>query len=116
MMALQPTREPMFDQTITTSLYVACFHCFKRLPFVIIFLIFIAIFDFMITCKKESIESVEVCVSRIVANAKAAVAKVVSIMIFKNPVTAMGMPGFGVTIMGVVLYNEARKRSKVTVH
>ncbi|KAL7608422.1 probable sugar phosphate/phosphate translocator At1g12500 [Lactuca sativa] len=53
---------------------------------------------------------------QVLGNAKAAVAAVVSVMIFKNPVTAMGISGFGVTIMGVVLYSEARKRSKVTVH
>jgi hypothetical protein len=28
----------------------------------------------------------------------------------------MGMVGFAVTIMGVVLYSEAKKRSKVTTH
>ncbi|KAI3501187.1 hypothetical protein L1887_29049 [Cichorium endivia] len=53
---------------------------------------------------------------QVLGNAKAAVAAVVSVMIFKNPVTAMGISGFAVTIMGVVLYSEARKRSKVTVH
>ncbi|KAI3886081.1 hypothetical protein MKX03_003662 [Papaver bracteatum] len=51
---------------------------------------------------------------QVLGNAKAAVAAVVSVLIFKNPVTIMGMTGFGVTIMGVVCYSEAKKRSKVT--
>uniref|UniRef100_A0A5B6ZYQ6 Sugar phosphate transporter domain-containing protein n=1 Tax=Davidia involucrata TaxID=16924 RepID=A0A5B6ZYQ6_DAVIN len=53
---------------------------------------------------------------QVLGNAKAAVAAVVSVLIFRNPVTVMGMTGFAVTIMGVVLYSEAKKRSKVTVH
>lgn len=53
---------------------------------------------------------------QVLGNAKAAVAAVVSVLIFRNPVTVMGMTGFGVTVMGVVLYSEAKKRSKITVH
>ena len=53
---------------------------------------------------------------QVLGNAKAAVAAVVSVLIFRNPVTVMGMTGFAVTIMGVVLYSEAKKRSKVTTH
>ncbi|KAK7389297.1 hypothetical protein VNO78_24168 [Psophocarpus tetragonolobus] len=53
---------------------------------------------------------------QVLGNAKAAVAAVVSVLIFRNPVTLMGMAGFGITIMGVVLYSEAKKRSKVTTH
>ncbi|KAL8138662.1 hypothetical protein V2J09_004663 [Rumex salicifolius] len=53
---------------------------------------------------------------QVLGNAKAAVAAVVSVLIFRNPVTAMGMAGFAVTVMGVVLYSEARKRSKHTAH
>ncbi|KAJ4955524.1 hypothetical protein NE237_012307 [Protea cynaroides] len=53
---------------------------------------------------------------QVLGNAKAALAAVVSVLIFRNPVTVMGMTGFGVTIMGVVLYTDARKRSKVTAH
>ncbi|KAH7549525.1 hypothetical protein JRO89_XS13G0045100 [Xanthoceras sorbifolium] len=49
---------------------------------------------------------------QVLGNAKAAVAAVVSVLIFRNPVTAMGITGFAVTIMGVVLYSEARKRCK----
>ncbi|OVA07729.1 Drug/metabolite transporter [Macleaya cordata] len=53
---------------------------------------------------------------QVLGNAKAAVAAVVSVLIFRNPVTVMGMTGFGVTIMGVVLYSEAKKRSRATAH
>lgn len=53
---------------------------------------------------------------QVLGNAKAAVAAVVSVLIFRNPVTVMGMVGFLITIMGVVLYSEAKKRSKVTTH
>lgn len=53
---------------------------------------------------------------QVLGNAKAAAAAVVSVLIFRNPVTAMGMAGFAVTVMGVVLYSEAKKRSKVTAH
>uniref|UniRef100_M4DJU1 Sugar phosphate transporter domain-containing protein n=1 Tax=Brassica campestris TaxID=3711 RepID=M4DJU1_BRACM len=50
---------------------------------------------------------------QVLGNGKAAVAAGVSGLIFRNPVTVMGVAGFGVTIMGVVLYSEARKRSKL---
>ncbi|KQK07828.1 probable sugar phosphate/phosphate translocator At3g11320 [Brachypodium distachyon] len=49
---------------------------------------------------------------QVLGNAKGAVAVVVSILIFRNPVTVVGMLGYGVTIAGVVLYGEAKKRSK----
>ncbi|KAK9103522.1 hypothetical protein Sjap_020776 [Stephania japonica] len=49
---------------------------------------------------------------QVLGNAKAAVAAVVSVLIFRNPVTIMGMTGFAVTIMGVVAYSEAKKRSR----
>ncbi|KAF2928894.1 hypothetical protein DAI22_05g017000 [Oryza sativa Japonica Group] len=48
----------------------------------------------------------------VLGNAKGAVAVVVSILIFRNPVTFMGMLGYGITVAGVVLYGEAKKRSK----
>ncbi|XP_076905700.1 putative sugar phosphate/phosphate translocator At1g12500 [Bidens hawaiensis] len=53
---------------------------------------------------------------QVLGNAKAAVAAVVSVLIFRNPVTVMGISGFGVTIMGVVLYSEAKRRLKGTAH
>ncbi|KAF8725723.1 hypothetical protein HU200_020272 [Digitaria exilis] len=49
---------------------------------------------------------------QVLGNAKGAVAVVVSILIFKNPVTVVGMLGYGITVLGVVLYGEAKKRSK----
>ncbi|KAK4796127.1 hypothetical protein SAY86_028453 [Trapa natans] len=55
-----------------------------------------------------------VTIEKVLGNAKAAVAAVVSVLIFRNPVTVMGMAGFSVTVMGVVLYSEAKKRSKVS--
>ncbi|KAK8963217.1 putative sugar phosphate/phosphate translocator [Platanthera guangdongensis] len=51
---------------------------------------------------------------QVLGNAKAAIAAIVSVFIFQNPVTVMGMTGFGITIFGVVLYSEAKKRSKIS--
>lgn len=53
---------------------------------------------------------------QVLGNAKAAVAAIVSILIFRNPVTIMGMTGFFITVMGVVIYSEAKRRSKATAH
>lgn len=52
---------------------------------------------------------------QVLGNGKAAVAAVVSILIFRNLVSVMGMVGFGVTVSGVVLYSEAKKRTKQTM-
>ncbi|GJN36227.1 hypothetical protein PR202_gb25067 [Eleusine coracana subsp. coracana] len=49
---------------------------------------------------------------QVLGNAKGAVAVVVSILIFRNPVTVVGMLGYGITVAGVVLYGEAKKRNK----
>ncbi|XP_010685639.1 probable sugar phosphate/phosphate translocator At3g11320 [Beta vulgaris subsp. vulgaris] len=49
---------------------------------------------------------------QVLGNAKGAVAVVVSILIFKNPVSVTGMLGYCLTVIGVVLYSEAKKRSK----
>ncbi|PWA52814.1 hypothetical protein CTI12_AA447300 [Artemisia annua] len=43
--------------------------------------------------------------------AKGAVAVVVSILIFRNPVSVIGMAGYSLTVIGVVLYGEVKKRS-----
>ncbi|KAF8394962.1 hypothetical protein HHK36_018901 [Tetracentron sinense] len=48
----------------------------------------------------------------VLGNAKGAVAVVVSILIFKNPISVIGMFGYAITVTGVVLYSEAKKRSK----
>ncbi|MBA0708353.1 hypothetical protein Golax_023486, partial [Gossypium laxum] len=48
---------------------------------------------------------------QVLGNAKGAVAVVISIMIFKNPVSITGMLGYSLTVAGVILYTEAKKRS-----
>ncbi|GAV74489.1 TPT domain-containing protein [Cephalotus follicularis] len=49
---------------------------------------------------------------QVLGNAKGAVAVVISVMIFKNPVSVTGMLGYSLTVFGVILYSEAKKRSK----
>ncbi|XP_008783674.1 probable sugar phosphate/phosphate translocator At3g11320 [Phoenix dactylifera] len=49
---------------------------------------------------------------QVLGNAKGAVAVVVSILIFRNPVSVTGMLGYTLTVIGVILYSEAKKRSK----
>ncbi|CAM8963603.1 unnamed protein product [Rhodiola kirilowii] len=49
---------------------------------------------------------------QVLGNAKGAVAVVVSILIFKNPVSLTGMLGYGLTVSGVILYGEAKQRDK----
>ncbi|KAG2723837.1 hypothetical protein I3760_02G189300 [Carya illinoinensis] len=49
---------------------------------------------------------------QVLGNAKGAVAVVVSILIFRNPVSVTGMLGYALTVFGVILYSEAKKRSK----
>ena len=49
---------------------------------------------------------------QVLGNAKGAVAVVVSIILFRNPVSGIGMVGYGITIAGVVAYSEAKKRGK----
>ncbi|KAF9598557.1 hypothetical protein IFM89_028089 [Coptis chinensis] len=48
---------------------------------------------------------------QVLGNAKGAVAVVVSISIFRNPVSVTGMLGYTLTVIGVILYSEAKKRS-----
>jgi len=48
---------------------------------------------------------------QVLGNAKGAVAVVVSILIFKNPVSVTGMLGYTLTVLGVILYSEAKKRN-----
>nr|GMC59126.1 probable sugar phosphate/phosphate translocator At3g11320 [Ipomoea batatas] len=49
---------------------------------------------------------------QVLGNAKGAVAVVVSILIFRNPVSVTGMLGYSLTVFGVVLYSEAKKRNR----
>ncbi|CAN4109151.1 unnamed protein product [Withania somnifera] len=49
---------------------------------------------------------------QVLGNAKGAVAVVISILLFRNPVTFIGIAGYAVTVMGVVAYGESKRRSK----
>lgn len=49
---------------------------------------------------------------QVLGNAKGAVAVVVSILLFRNPVSVTGMLGYTLTVSGVVLYGEVKKRAK----
>ncbi|KAI4383981.1 hypothetical protein MLD38_009758 [Melastoma candidum] len=49
---------------------------------------------------------------QVLGNAKGAVAVVVSILIFRNPVSVTGMLGYSLTVISVVLYSESKKRRK----
>ncbi|GAA0153226.1 secondary carrier transporter [Lithospermum erythrorhizon] len=49
---------------------------------------------------------------QVLGNAKGAVAVVISILIFRNPVTITGIAGYTLTVMGVVAYGEAKRRFK----
>ncbi|GMN55398.1 hypothetical protein TIFTF001_024516 [Ficus carica] len=47
---------------------------------------------------------------QVLGNAKGAVAVVISILLFRNPVTVMGIGGYTITVMGVAAYGEAKRR------
>lgn len=49
---------------------------------------------------------------QVLGNAKGAVAVVISILLFRNPVTFVGIAGYTMTVMGVVAYGEAKRRYK----
>ncbi|KAJ7529679.1 hypothetical protein O6H91_15G061600 [Diphasiastrum complanatum] len=49
---------------------------------------------------------------QVLGNAKSVVAAAISVLIFQNPVTIVGMTGFAITIIGVALYSEAKKWAK----
>ncbi|KAL9254614.1 putative sugar phosphate/phosphate translocator [Drosera capensis] len=49
---------------------------------------------------------------QVLGNAKGAVAVVISILLFRNPVTFMGIGGYTITVLGVVAYGEAKRRYK----
>eukprot|EP00850_Spirogloea_muscicola_P002593 SM000010S04231 [mRNA] locus=s10:393984:395936:+ [translate_table: standard] len=49
---------------------------------------------------------------QVLGNAKGAVAVVISILIFKNPVSLLGMIGYTITVSGVICYSEAKRRTK----
>ncbi|KAL0383513.1 UNVERIFIED_CONTAM: udp-uronic acid transporter 1 [Sesamum calycinum] len=47
---------------------------------------------------------------QVLGNAKGAVAVVISILIFRNPVTFIGIAGYTMTVMGVAAYGESKRR------
>eukprot|EP01018_Ginkgo_biloba_P029232 Gb_35221 [translate_table: standard] len=49
---------------------------------------------------------------QVLGNAKGAVAVVISILLFRNPVSFVGMAGYTLTVIGVVLYGESKRRWK----
>ncbi|CAI9755976.1 unnamed protein product [Fraxinus pennsylvanica] len=49
---------------------------------------------------------------QVLGNAKGAVAVVISILLFRNPVTFIGIAGYSMTVMGVVAYGESKRRYK----
>ncbi|XP_077253151.1 UDP-URONIC ACID TRANSPORTER 1-like [Tasmannia lanceolata] len=49
---------------------------------------------------------------QVLGNAKGAVAVVISIFIFRNPVSLIGMVGYSMTVIGVVIYGETKRRYK----
>ncbi len=49
---------------------------------------------------------------QVLGNAKGAVAVVVSILLFRNPISVVGMVGYSLTVFGVFLYSEAKRRCK----
>lgn len=49
---------------------------------------------------------------QVLGNAKGAVAVVISILLFQNPVTTMGIGGYTMTVLGVAAYGEAKRRYK----
>lgn len=48
---------------------------------------------------------------QVLGNAKGVVATVVSIALFRNPVSTAGMIGYSLTVLGVILYSESKKQS-----
>lgn len=54
--------------------------------------------------------SLELCCDQVLGNAKGAVAVVISILLFRNPVTAVGIGGYTITVLGVIAYGEAKRR------
>lgn len=49
---------------------------------------------------------------QVLGNAKGAVAVVISILLFRNPVTVVGIGGYTITVLGVAAYGETKRRCK----
>jgi len=53
---------------------------------------------------------------QVLGNAKGVVATIVSILLFRNPVSATGMVGYTITVFGVIAYSEAKKHATKQQH
>lgn len=49
---------------------------------------------------------------QVLGNAKGVIAAVISVMIFKNQLTGLGVMGYGITVVGVFCYSEVKRRSR----
>ena len=91
-------------------IYIFVFQRFNRyICNVALFLFFFPLSSFL---EVQHLYNKELWFFQVLGNAKGAVAVVVSILIFRNPVSVTGMLGYSLTVMGVILYSEAKKRSK----
>lgn len=50
---------------------------------------------------------------QVIGNAKGVIAAVVSVMVFHNPVTYKGIVGYAITVSGVFLYSESKRRRNI---
>jgi hypothetical protein len=57
---------------------------------------------------------VQLCL-QVLGNAKGVVCAALSIMIFHNPVTFMGMTGYAITVLGVFMYSESKRQSAKSI-
>ncbi|THU67946.1 hypothetical protein C4D60_Mb05t30080 [Musa balbisiana] len=82
---------------------------------------FTAVFAYLMTLRRESwityitlvpVVTGVIIASGVLGNAKGAVAVVISILIFRNPVSFTGMAGYTLTVIGVILYSESKKLNK----
>jgi hypothetical protein len=55
---------------------------------------------------ERAVDRVQPLVLQVLGNAKGVVAAGISLAIFKNPVTVRGAVGYGITVIGVILYSE----------
>lgn len=56
------------------------------------------------------LDSLVCCCDQVLGNAKGAVAVVISILLFRNPVTFIGIAGYTITVLGVAAYGEVKRR------
>ena len=93
---------------VTTTLAKAAtiHHCFLFLLGNVTVAYLVNLTNFLVT------KHISTLTVQVLGNAKVAVAAIVYVLIFKNPVMVMGIAGFGINLSGVVLYNEAKKRTR----